>query len=169
MEWLEQSTENCSIQRTLDVIGDKWAIQVLRESFRGVHRFDEMRDHLGISDSVLSRRLHSLVAEGVLERREYREEGARRRNDYRLTEKGRALYPTIVALLRWGDAYYADAAGPAVEIVHSGCGEKVSAEVRCAARHRLESPTEAETIPGPGALPRPGLLPAPEDAARGRD
>lgn len=154
MDWLDQSTENCSVQRTLEVIGEKWTLQVLREAFQGVRRFDAMRDHLGVSDSVLSARLRTLVGHGVLDRTEYRVSGARRRYEYRLTEKGRDLYPVIVAMLSWGDRYRADAEGPALGVFHADCGASIDVELRCARGHRLSGPREAYAEPGPGARPR---------------
>ena len=102
MQWLDYSTDNCSVQRTMDVIGEKWTMIVLREVFNGVRRFDQMRRHTGISDPVLSARLRTLVEAGILDTVPYREEGRRTRNEYRLTDKGRDLYPILVALLQWG-------------------------------------------------------------------
>lgn len=153
MDWLEQSTENCSVQRALDVIGDKWTIQVIREAFHGVRRFDQMRDHIGVSDSVLSSRLRKLVDEAILETAEYRQAGARRRKEYRLTASGRALYPVIIALLSWGDTHRPDPAGPAIEVAHADCGGAIDVELRCSHGHRLTSPREAVTGAGPGARP----------------
>lgn len=151
MEWLEYDTDNCSIQRTLDVIGEKWTLLVLREAFNGVRRFDQIRDHVGVSDPVLSDRLRKLVAAGVLEASPYREPGRRTRHEYRLTEKGLDLYPVMIALLRWGDRYCAHPSGPSVLVTHRGCDEPVEAVVECASGHRLDSPKDARAVPGPGA------------------
>lgn len=160
MEWLEYDTDNCSIQHTLDVIGEKWTILVLREAFNGVRRFDQIRDHVGISDPVLADRLRKLVHAGVLEASPYQEPGRRRRHEYRLTTKGRDLYPAVIALLRWGDRYCADSAGPSVLVTHRDCSEPVETVVECAAGHKLTSPGEARAEPGPGA--RPATTPTPE-------
>lgn len=154
MQWLEMDTGNCSIQRALSVVGEKWTIPVLREAFNGVRRFDQIRDHTGMSDAVLSDRLRTLVAAGVLEAKPYREPGRRTRHEYRLTEKGHDLYPVIIALLQWGDRYCADRAGPAVIVAHEGCGEPVEAVVECAAGHHLAAASDSYTAPGPGALRR---------------
>jgi DNA-binding HxlR family transcriptional regulator len=153
MQWLAYSTQNCSIQRTLDVIGEKWTILVLREAFNGVRRFDQIRDHVGMSDPVLADRLRKLVRAGVLEVSPYREPGRRTRQEYRLTKKGLELYPVMIALLRWGDRYCADPAGPSVLVTHRGCDEPVETVVECAAGHRLNSPRAGRAIPGPGAQP----------------
>ncbi|KQY51588.1 winged helix-turn-helix transcriptional regulator [Nocardioides sp. Root140] len=151
MQWLDYDTDNCSIQRTLDVIGEKWTILVLREAFNGVRRFDQMRDHMGVSDPVLADRLRKLVAAGVLEALPYREPGRRTRHEYKLTEKGLDLYPVLISLLNWGDRHRADDAGPAVVVTHRDCGEPVSVAVECAAGHRLQSARESRSAPGPGA------------------
>lgn len=153
MDWLEQSTENCSVQRTLDVIGDKWTIQVIREAFHGVRRFDQMRDHIGVSDSVLSSRLRKLVDEGILETAEYRHPGSRTRKEYKLTASGKDLYPVVITMLKWGDTHRPDPAGPPIEVAHAGCGGAIDVELRCAKGHRLTAPREAVTTSGPGARP----------------
>ncbi|UYP18484.1 helix-turn-helix transcriptional regulator [Rhodococcus sp. Z13] len=153
MEWLEYSTANCSVQRTLEVIGEKWTMIVLREVFNGVRRFEQMRRHTGISEAVLSARLRTLVEAGVLDTVPYREEGRRTRHEYRLTDKGRDLYPILVALLQWGDKYCADDDGPALLIEHAGCGAPVEAIVRCTEGHGPLRPDEARTRPGPTARP----------------
>lgn len=151
--WLDIDTDNCSIQRTLEVIGEKWTILVLRECFNGVRRFDQIRDHAGVSESILSDRLRTLVAAGVLDKSPYREAGSRTRFEYRLTDKGLDLYPVLISLLNWGDRYYADPEGPAITVTHNECGEDVRAVVQCRAGHRLESHREARARPGSGARP----------------
>lgn len=153
MEWLEYDTENCSIQRTLDVIGEKWTILVLREAFNGVRRFDQIRDHVGVSDPVLADRLRKLVSAGALEATPYQEPGRRTRYEYRLTNKGLDLYPVMIALLRWGDRYCADSAGPSALVTHQGCDHPVEAVVECTAGHKLASPRHGRVTPGPGARP----------------
>ena len=154
MEWLQYDTGNCSIQRTLDVIGEKWTFLVLRETFNGVRRFDQIRDHVGVSDPVLSDRLRKLVAAGILEVSPYREAGRRTRHEYRLTPKGFDLYPVLIAMLRWGDRHCADPAGPSVLVKHRDCGEPVDAVVQCASGHTLTSPRDGHAAPGPGAHPQ---------------
>lgn len=149
--WLDYDTENCSIRRTLDVIGEKWTLLVLREAFNGVRRFEQIRAHTGVSDAVLSDRLRTLMDVGILTATPYKEVGRRTRNEYRLTERGLDLYPALVALMQWGDRHLADAAGPARRLSHRGCGEEVRAVVTCAAGHPLESAREGEAHPGPGA------------------
>lgn len=159
MDWLEFDTAECSIQKALDVIGEKWTLLILRESFNGVRRFDQIRDHVGVSDPVLSDRLRKLLTAGVLAAKPYREEGQRARKEYRLTDKGLDLYPVMISLLRWGDKHGADpdvaSEGPPLDVFHRDCGEPVKAVVECAAGHTVSSPREALTSPTSAATMRP--------------
>src|SRR6516165_8590627 len=100
----------CSIARALEIIGEKWALLVVREVFLGNRRFDEMVRTIGAPRDTLAARLRSLVGAGILERRQYSEHPAR--YEYRLTEAGLDLYPVILTLMRWGDTYLAGAGGP---------------------------------------------------------
>ncbi|EGD53487.1 winged helix-turn-helix transcriptional regulator [Gordonia neofelifaecis] len=153
MDWLDFDTDNCSVQRTLDVIGDRWSALVLREVFNGVRRFDQIKEHTGVSDSVLSDRLRKLVDADVLTAREYQEPGSRRRKEYRLTDAGLDLQPVLIAMLRWGDRHRADPAGPSVDIVHRDCGAPVRAVVVCDAGHAVAQ-RDVRAAPGPGAKKR---------------
>jgi DNA-binding HxlR family transcriptional regulator len=151
VSWLELDTENCSVQRTLDVIGDRWSLLILREAFNGVRRFDDLTRHLSVSESVLSRRLRSLVDAGLLERVAYRAERQRTRQHYRLTDRGLELFPVITALMQWGDRHLADDAGPAWTVRHGDCGHAVEAVVRCTDDGQVLTATDTKTGPGPGA------------------
>ncbi|MGB3699352.1 MAG: helix-turn-helix domain-containing protein [Gordonia sp. (in: high G+C Gram-positive bacteria)] len=154
MDWLAYDTDNCSVQRTLDVIGDRWSALVLREVFNGVRRFDQIKEHTGVSDSVLSDRLRRLVDKGVIEAREYQEPGRRRRKEYRLTAAGLDLQPVFIAMLRWGDEHRDDGAGPLVDVVHRDCGAPVQAAIVCAEGHEV-SQRDVRAVPGVGAVKRP--------------
>jgi DNA-binding HxlR family transcriptional regulator len=145
--------DNCSIARTLDIVGEKWSLLVLREAFYGVRRFSDFQRALGCARNLLSARLATLVAEGILSREPYREPGRRARFEYRLTDKGLELFPALVALMQWGDRWTSDPAGPPVEVRHRECGEPVAVELRCAAGHRPLSARDTEALPGAGALP----------------
>src|SRR3954453_19122379 len=153
MSYLEVDTSNCSIGRAVALVGKPWVVLILREVVRGLSRFTDIQDHLGISRSVLSDRLDLLVAHGILELREYREPGQRRRSEYHLTQKGRDLYPAITALREWGDKYMADPEGPSSLVLHRGCGAHVHAKLICDAGHEL-APEDLERRPGPGARRR---------------
>src|SRR5437764_10439990 len=109
----------CSIAGTLELVGERWTLLVLRDAFLGVRRFDDFQRSLGIARNVLQARLQRLVDEGVLERRPYHDHPPR--YEYRLTDKGIDLWPIIFTLMRWGDRHlYSD--GPPVVLEHRGCG-----------------------------------------------
>ncbi|MCK5928161.1 MAG: helix-turn-helix transcriptional regulator [Nocardioides sp.] len=154
MAW---STDNCTVGRTMAILGERWTVVVLREVFNGVRRFDDIRRHSGIPRQVLSNRLASLVEQDILRREPYRPEGGgRTRHEYRPTAKGLDLYLVLVAVAEWGDTYLADAEGPPVEFVHRDCGERVHPVVECAAGHRIDTPRDVVGRPGPGAKPFEG-------------
>jgi DNA-binding HxlR family transcriptional regulator len=111
---------DCSVARTLEVIGEWWTLLILRDAFLGVRRFDDFQRDLGIARNVLTDRLQSLVDHGVLERRIYQERPER--FEYHLTEKGRDLFPVLVSMMRWGDRWTAGEAGPPLELEHRSCG-----------------------------------------------
>ena len=111
----------CSIARALGLLGDIWSLLVLRELFLGVHRFDQMHDHLGIARNILAARLKRLVAAGLIEKRAYQAHPPR--FEYHLTAKGIDLHPVIVGLMQWGDRYLADPPGGPVQLEHRGCGQ----------------------------------------------
>lgn len=133
MRWLDFDSERCTVQRTLAVIGEKWTMLLIRDAANGVHRFDDFRRHVGLSEAVLADRLRTLVANGLFETREYQEPGQRKRREYRLTAKGWDLFPVLIALRQFGDKHLSDPdeAGPRWEIQHRACGHPVHAQVRC--------------------------------------
>ncbi len=120
--------QNCSIARTLEVVGERWTLLVLRECFLGTARFDDFQRRLGIARNVLQARLERLVDEGVLVRRPYQERPTR--YEYRLTREGRDLLPVLLALLEWGDRHRAPD-GPPVAIAHARCGGPVNSALQC--------------------------------------
>ena len=121
--------KRCSILGTLDALGDSWSVLVLRQLFYGVHRFNEIQDGLGISRSVLADRLARLVDLGVVRAVPYKEPGTRARHEYRLTRKGVALLPVMVALMQWGDEHVYDGDAPVV-LKERITGEQVRLELR---------------------------------------
>ena len=139
---------NCSIAQCLEVTGDWWTLLILRDVFLGVRRFDGLQADLGISRNVLARRLDGLVADGILERRPYSD--APPRAEYVLTEKGRDLWPVLSAMRQWGDRWVAPA-GPPVEVVHVGCGERTTVVPTCAACGEPLTAGDVHAVPGPGA------------------
>jgi DNA-binding HxlR family transcriptional regulator len=137
----------CSIQRTLDVIGDRWTLLILRDVFRGVRRFSQIQSDLGIAKNLLTDRLSALVAADVVERVPYQERPVR--HEYKLTDKGRALSPALVALMRWGDVWCGDAGAP-TELVHDDCGTRLELQPWCTTCNAPVSPTRISSRPGPG-------------------
>jgi DNA-binding HxlR family transcriptional regulator len=147
---------NCSIARALDVVGEWWTLLVIREAFRGVRRFDGFVERLGIAPNILTVRLRRLVEHGVFEERAYQERPPR--VEYRLTAKGRDLYPVIVALLGWGDRWYAEG-GPPVVLVHTTCGRRADAQLVCSHCGEKLDTRNTRAIPGRGAdEPEPSLV-----------
>ena len=112
---------DCSIARTLELIGERWSLLVIRDVFLGNRRFDAIQSSLGVARNVLASRLGRLVDEGILEKRAYSERPPR--YEYFLTDKGLDLWPVLVALMGFGDKYsLAEGEEPPMRIVHKGCG-----------------------------------------------
>jgi len=129
MRWSEIGDVRCSVARALSVVGDRWTLLLLRDVFLGARRFEHFEASLGASPHLLSTRLGKLVEHGILERRPYQERPLR--HEYRLTEKGRDLYPVIVGLVGWGDRWMADDEGPPVTLEHETCGHTTHPELHC--------------------------------------
>ncbi len=117
-----------SIQLTLDAVGDRWTLLILRAMFRGIYRFNEIEADLGIAKNMLSTRLGRLVDNGVAEKVAYQDRPVR--YEYRLTDKGRALSPVLIALMHWGDEWRTDGHHDNV-LVHDACGTPIEHAVRC--------------------------------------
>ncbi|MCW2914924.1 MAG: transcriptional regulator, HxlR family [Actinomycetia bacterium] len=146
-------SQNCSIARSLEIVGDRWTMLVIRTALEGVRRFDDFQETLGIARNVLTDRLIRLCDEGILRKVRYQERPDR--YEYRLTRKGVELWPAMMSLLLWGDRHYADD-GPPLIIAHRGCGGRLTTELKCDSCGASIGPADVEPIPGPGARP---LLP----------
>ncbi len=129
MRWNDLSDERCSLARTLAVIGDRWTLLILRDAFLRVRRFEDFQSRLGIARRVLTERLTGLVADGVLEKVAYTDRPLR--HEYRLTDKGLALYPVVLSLVHWGDTYYDDGSGPPMRHTHKACGHDFRSVLTC--------------------------------------
>jgi DNA-binding HxlR family transcriptional regulator len=140
--------QNCSIAKSLELIGERWTMLIVREVFLGNRRFDELASRLSIARNVLTARLTRLVEEGVLEKVRYQERPER--FEYRLTEKGIDLWPVVVSLLQFGDRYYAPD-GPPVVLLHKGCGGHVDEHRICDTCGQRLTARDATGQPGPGA------------------
>ena len=153
-EALDWSVDGCTVQSTLQVVGDRWTFVVLREVFTGIRRFDDLRVRTAIPRQVLTDRLARLVTEGVLRRDPYREQGQRERHEYRLTPKGFDLYPVLVAMHDWGARYCAGPDGPPQRFVHRGCGAEIHATLTCDDGHPVGEPRDVLPALGAGARRR---------------
>jgi DNA-binding HxlR family transcriptional regulator len=128
------STGWCRIERALEVIGTRSAMLIVRELLYGGTKFDELVRRTGMSEAVVASRLKQLHADEIVERRPYRESGQRTRDEYVLTDRGRRLFPIVVALMEWGDLLRDDASS-GVELIHRGCGSRLAANVQCGDGH----------------------------------
>ena len=117
-------------RRDAGFVGDRWSLLILRDAFRGVRRFADLRDDLGIARNILADRLDKLVDAGILDRVPYQERPVR--HEYRLTAKGRDLSPALVALMRWGDRWASE--GDAAHRSSSTTPAAPSSSSSCAAR-----------------------------------
>ena len=139
--------QQCSIARTLEIVGERWTLMVLRDAFLGIRRFDDFQRELGIARNVLTDRLTRLVDEGILERRRYHERPER--FEYRLTDKGRDMWPILHALVTWGDTHAAPQGPPRV-FRHRGCGGRVTDRRACAKCGAELDVRDVEVRAGPG-------------------
>jgi DNA-binding HxlR family transcriptional regulator len=145
----DYSNQTCSVAAALEVVGERWSLLIVRSVMLGVRRFDALQKDLGVARNVLQTRLERLIEQGVLERRLYQEHPPR--YEYVLTEKGLDLWPTIVALLQWGDRYAPAADGPPVLLEHRGCGGAVDSHRICERCGKRLGPRDSIAKPGPGA------------------
>ncbi|HEY1828452.1 MAG TPA: helix-turn-helix domain-containing protein [Acidimicrobiales bacterium] len=144
----------CSVAATLEIIGERWTILILRDVFLGIRRFEDLQRDLGIARNILQSRLERLVENGILVRRPYQERPLR--HEYRLTEKGADLWPVLVALLKWGDQHALGGERPMV-LQHRGCGGELDDRRRCTSCGADVSVNDAVAL-------RTGAKPAPADA-----
>jgi DNA-binding HxlR family transcriptional regulator len=143
----------CSIARATDLFADAWTALIMRDVLVGITRFDDLAEDLGISRKVLTVRLQRLVEEGVLTRSRYQDRPPR--EHYLPTQKGKELFPVLLALMTWGDRWYSPA-GPPVRLQHDTCGHftaAVSACAHCGGELTVDNTTQ---LPGPGGRVGPG-------------
>jgi DNA-binding HxlR family transcriptional regulator len=117
----------CSVHRTLQVVGERWSMLIIREAFWGSTRFSQYRDTLGVSTDVLTDRLNTLVEHDVLAKQPYRADGSRERFSYHLTDSGRELALVLGSMMQWGDRNRPTECGPVAVLVERGTGEPVRA------------------------------------------
>ncbi len=138
----------CSIARSLEIVGERWSLLIVRDVMNGHRRFDQLQKALGVARNVLSARLQRLIEEEILERRAYQSNPER--YEYFLTEKGLDLWPSLIALLNWGDRYSPSPEGPPMLIVHKECGGAVSDRGICESCGKVLHARDARALPGPG-------------------
>jgi len=140
---------NCPIAQTLEQVGEWWTFVILRNAFCGMSRFQDFQRHLGISTSILARRLEKLVENGILLRQPSVEDA--RIVHYRLTAKGRALSPVLAAMTQWGEQWAPNPAGARLTMVEKATGHTGVGVAIIAADGRELQPEEITTVAGPGA------------------
>ena len=147
----DYESQDCSLARALELVGERWTLLILRDAFYGVRRYSDFVAHLGVPRAVLAERLQALTAAGVLAKRRYA--GSPRREEYVLTDMGRALWPAIHALGHWGATHLAQN-GPSKLYLHAVCGTRLDPVGACpACGGPPVSPENIEMHPGPGARP----------------
>jgi DNA-binding HxlR family transcriptional regulator len=143
--------ENCSAARTLEIVGERWSLLIIRNAmFAGSTRFTEFQRQLGIAPNILSSRLDRFVEAGLMRARPLT--GDAQTREYMLTRKGLDLQPVIIALTEWGDRWAAPQ-GPPITYQHEGCGGRIHQRLSCEDCHTAPAPAHVRTRPGPGALP----------------
>ena len=137
--------QNCSIARTLEIVGERWTLLIIRDVFLGLRRFDQLQESLGVARNVLADRLNRLVAEGILERVPYSERP--QRFEYRLTAKGRELNVALTALRQWGDAHLSE---KPPRLLRRKTDRKAVIAGLVPRGADVLRPDEVELVPGPG-------------------
>lgn len=148
----EYDTQVCSVARSLEVVGERWTLLLVRSVMLGVRRFDDLQAHTGVTRSVLTSRLRRLVDEGVLERRPYQDRPPR--YEYVLTPKGLGLWTVIEHLRQWGDEHYAEPEGVPVLVEHRDCGGHPDAHLLCDRCGAALTARDVRAVPGPALLAR---------------
>jgi DNA-binding HxlR family transcriptional regulator len=139
---------NCSLARALEVVGERWTLLIIRDAFYGVRRFGDFATQLHIPRAVLTARLKTLVREGVL----VRDEDTAGVVEYRLTDRGIALWPVVRSLMHWGDESYSPA-GAKRSLRHEADGGLIDHENRCVECGSLVPVPEILIEAGPGYEP----------------
>jgi DNA-binding HxlR family transcriptional regulator len=138
----------CTIARSADLLGDGWNLLIIREACLGVRRFEDFQRALGVGRNILTIRLNRLVDEGVLSRVEYQQHPVR--HEYRLTPKGRDVYPILAAMAAWGDRWLTGPEGTPLVLHHAPCGHDIHAVVVCSQCTAAIDVREITARPGPG-------------------
>ncbi|MDT0462470.1 winged helix-turn-helix transcriptional regulator [Streptomyces gibsoniae] len=149
----DYASQECSIARALEIVGERWTLLVVRDAFYGVRRYNDFLVHLGIPRAVLAARLQTLTTEGVLEKRRYQQSPPR--DEYVLTERGLALWPTLRALGLWGRDHFTDAQLRVFRHATCGTERELGRYDECPDCGTVVPVSDVEMLPGPGADPNP--------------
>ncbi|BDV31627.1 winged helix-turn-helix transcriptional regulator [Microbacterium terricola] len=137
------SGEHCPIRRSLDVLGDPWVLLIVRDVLHGRGRFDTLRDNLGISEAVLSRRLAAMTDAGLLTRVDYLDAAGRTRQGYAATDAAAELLPVLQQLAVWGERHTAMPRGGAhMAMIHEACGQETTQGQVCSSCGEVLTPAE---------------------------
>ncbi|MDR2318875.1 MAG: helix-turn-helix transcriptional regulator [Pseudomonas sp.] len=120
---LDENNAQCPVARALEVLGDRWALMILRDAFDGLRRFSEFQKNLGLAKNILASRLKLLVESGLLMTQPASDGSAYK--EYVLTEKGRSVFPVVVGLRQWGERYLFEAGEPRSELVEGATGQTI--------------------------------------------
>lgn len=148
MAWQQVGEMPCSVARSLAILGDRWTLLIIRNAFLRVRRFADIQQQLGMPKHVLSVRLKRLVEDGVLEKVAYQQ--APPRYEYKLTDKGRDLYPLILTLTAWGDKWLDGGKGSPILYRHKQCGSIFTPVLACSACGEQISARDVVPVAGPG-------------------
>jgi len=148
MNWTRIGKSQCPVARALAMVGDRWTLLILRELFVGVPRFEDIQAETGVSSHLLSMRLRKLELHGILIRKQYSKRPVR--YEYRLTAKGRDLYPVLLALKAWGEKWggYRPSEERCTKIVHTQCGHETGLQLLCPSCKEPFGPHDVQTTFG---------------------
>lgn len=118
------AAEECPVARTLEILGDRWSLMIIRDAFDGIRRFGEFRNNLGLAKNILAGRLRDLVEHGILRVTPASDGSAY--HEYVLTDKGRQLFPILVSLRQWGEEHLFSAGEKHSILVDNLSGKPIS-------------------------------------------
>jgi DNA-binding HxlR family transcriptional regulator len=140
----------CSAARALEIVGQRWTLLIVRDLTLGTVRFEDLVTSLGVTRSILAKRLSHLEEHEIVTREPYQQHP--QRYEYCLTAKGEELLPVLAHLLEWGDRYYPEPAGPTRLLQHTGCGGFVHDRLVCEHCGGPVAPRDVTPLPGPALL-----------------
>jgi DNA-binding HxlR family transcriptional regulator len=130
-------TDHCSLVKALELVGTRSTLLILREAYYGTTRFTGFAQRIGITEKVAAKQLRHLTEAGLLERRPYRDEGGRTRDEYVLTPMGSDLLPVVLGLMQWADKYLQGPQPPFQYVDHES-GDAVHVDLRTDSGRQVE-------------------------------